>query len=102
MSIFEFIGIVATLAASMVLLFFIGLLVKDFFGYQRGAQNLVKYVHTGDPVSKWACFKMGVRNWTDSFVELGVWHTVVADPDDDAYDLVIYCNGKIERRLTDY
>lgn len=102
MSFFTVVGMIVTGIVALGLLYFFGLLVVDFIGYQKGARNMRDYAYSGPDRSQWFWTKHGAKTWLTSFRRGGGWSCTVADPEDDNFDLVIYENGKIVRELTRY
>ena len=102
MSFFTIVGMIVTALVALAILAFLGLVVIDFFAYQKGARNVRDYVYSGPDRSQWFWTKYGVKSWATSYRKGGGWFSTVADPEDDNYDLKIYENGKIVRELTRY
>jgi hypothetical protein len=102
MSFFEIVGMIVTGIVALGILFLIAILIKDFFGYQRGARNVRDYIYYGEARSQWFWTKYGVKTWLRSFRRGSGWFSETADPEDDNYDLEIYESGKIVRKPTRY
>lgn len=102
MSFFEIVGMIVTGAVGIALVILIGVLVRDFFNYQRGARNMRDYAYSGPDRSEWFWTKRGIKQWLFSFRNGSGWHCEVADPEDDNYDLRIYDSGQIVRKPTRY
>ena len=102
MEFFAVIGMLVSGIVALGLLFLLVILAMDFIGYQKGARNMRDYAYSGPDRSQWYWTKHGVKLWFRSFRRGGGWHSEVADPEDDNYDLRIYENGKITRHPTRY
>lgn len=102
MSFFTIVGMIVSGIVALGLLFFLVILVMDFIGYQKGARNMRDYCYTGPDRSQLYWTMRGIKLWFRSFRLGGGWHSEVADPEDDNYDLRIYENGKITRHETRY
>lgn len=102
MSFFEIVGMIVTGAVALAIAAFIGLLIINFFQYQKGARNYRDYVYYGEDRGQWFWTKHGAKTWLTSFRRGGGWHVETADPEDDNYDLRIYENGSITRHATRY
>jgi hypothetical protein len=101
----SFFTIVGMIVSGIVTLAFAGLiviLIKDFFGYQKGARNIRDYAYTGPDRSQWFWTKHGAKLWLRSFRKGGGWFSTVADPEDDNFDLEIYEDGRIVRKPAPY
>jgi hypothetical protein len=101
----SFFTIVGMIVSGIVTLAFAGLiviLIKDFFGYQKGARNIRDYAYTGPDRNQWFWTKHGVKLWLRSFRRGGGWFSIVADPEDDSFDLEIYEDGRIVRKPAPY
>lgn len=99
---FEIVGMIVTTIIALGILFLIGVLIKDFFGYQKGARNMRDYAYSGPDRSQWFWTKHGTKLWLRSFRHGGGWFSEVGDPEDDNYDLRIYENGKLVRQPARY
>jgi hypothetical protein len=100
-----FFTVVGMIVSGIVTLAFAGLiviLIKDFFGYQKGARNIRDYLYYGEDRSQWFWTKHGVKLWLRSFRRGGGWFSTVADPEDDSFDLEIYEDGRIVRKPAPY
>jgi hypothetical protein len=102
MAFFTAVGMIVSGIVAFGVLALIVLLVKDFFGYQKGARNIRDYAYTGPDRSQWFWTKYGMKLWLRSFRKGSGWFSETADPEDDNYDLEIYENGKIVRKPTRY
>ena len=102
MSFFTVVGMIVSGVVALGLVALIGILIKDFFGYQKGARNMRDYCYTGPVRSQWFWTKHGVKLWLRSFHRGGGWHSEVADPEDDNYDLRVYEDGRVVRFPTRY
>lgn len=102
MSFFEIVGMIVTGAVALAIAAFIGLLIINFFQYQKGARNYRDYVYYGEDRGQWFWTKHGAKMWLRSFHKGSGWFSTVADPEDDNFDLEIYENGKIVRKPTRY
>ena len=102
MSFFAVVGMIVSGLAAAVLLGLVVALIMDFFGYQKGARNMRDYCYSGPDRSQWFWTKHGIKLWLRSFRHGGGWHSDIADPEDDNYDLRIYENGKITRHQRFY
>lgn len=102
MSFFEIVGMIVTGVVGLGLAALIVILIKDFFGYQKGARNTRDYGYSGEDRSEWYWTKYGVKTWLRSFRRGGGWHFETADPEDDNYDLRVYEDGRIVRERSRY
>lgn len=102
MSFFEIVGMVVTGVVGLGLAALIVILIKDFFGYQKGARNTRDYGYSGEDRSEWYWTKYGVKTWLRSFRRGGGWHFETAEPEDDNYDLRVYEDGRIVRERSRY
>lgn len=102
MSFFTVVGMIVSGIVALGILFLLVILLMDFIGYQKGARNMRDYTYSGPDRSQLFWTKHGVKLWFRSFRHGGGWHSEVADPEDDNYDLRIYENGKITRHATRY
>jgi hypothetical protein len=102
MSFFTVVGVVVSSAVAFVLSILLFLLIRDFFGYQRGARNMRDYAYNGPDRSQWFWTKHGAKLWLRSFRRGGGWHVETADPEDDNFDLRVYEDGRIMRFPTRY
>ena len=102
MSFFTIVGMIVSGIIALAIICFLGMVIVDFIGYQKGARNMRDYCYNGPDRSQWFWTKYGTKNWLSSFRRGGGWHSEVADPEDDNYDLRIYENGKITRHPTRY
>lgn len=102
MSFFEIVGMIVTGVVGLGLAALIAILIKDFFGYQKGARNTRDYGYSGEDRSEWYWTKYGVKTWLRSFRRGGGWHFETADPEDDNYDLRVYEDGRIVRERSRY
>lgn len=102
MSFFTVVGMVVSgIVAFGIVVLFVAL-IRDFFGYQKGARNTRDYGYSGEDRSEWYWTKYGVKTWLRSFRHGGGWHFETADPEDDNYDLRVYEDGRIVRERSRY
>jgi hypothetical protein len=102
MSFFTVVGMVVSGVVALTIVALVALLIRDFFGYQKGARNTRNYGYNGPDRSEWYWTKYGVKTWLRSFRRGGGWHFETADPEDDNYDLRVYEDGRIVRFPTRY
>ena len=102
MSFFTLVGMIVSGIIALLIAVFIGMLLVNFFQYQKGARNYRDYVYCGKDLSQWFWTKYGAKRWLRSFREGGGWHVETADPEDDNFDLRIYEDGTITRHATRY
>lgn len=102
MSFFTIVGMIVSGIVALLIAAFIGMLIWNFFEYQKGARNTRKYAYSGEDRSELWWTWYGAKVWARSFRKGGGWFRTVADPEDDNYDLDIYENGKVVRRPTRY
>lgn len=102
MSFFTIVGMIVTGIIALAFAGFVVILIADFICYQKGARNMRDYCYSGPDRNQWFWTKHGIKLWLRSFRRGGGWHSEVADPEDDNYDLRIYENGKITRHPTRY
>ena len=102
MSFFTIVGMIVSGIVALGLVFLLGVLVKDFIGYQKGARNMRDYAYSGPDRGQWFWTKHGAKTWLRSFRKGGGWFSEVGDPEDDNYDLRIYEDGRIVRERNRY
>lgn len=102
MAFFTIVGMIVTVIFALAIAVSVILLIKDFFGYQKGARNMRDYAYSGPDRSQWFWTKHGAKLWVRSFVNGSGWHCDVADPEDDNYDLRVYEDGRLIRKSTRY
>lgn len=102
MSFFTVVGMIVSGVVALAIIALVALLIRDFFGYQKGARNTRDYGYNGPDRSEWYWTKYGVKTWLRSFRRGGGWHFETADPEDDNYDLRVYEDGRIVRFPTRY
>lgn len=102
MNVFEIIGIATSVIVVSCILLLLGLLLKDFIGYQIGARNTRNYNYSGPPRSQWFWTCYGAKKWIRSARYGGGWYFETEDPENGDFDLRVYENGKIERIRVNY
>lgn len=66
MSFFTIVGMVVTGIVALAIVALVIVLIKDFFGYQKGARNMRDYAYSGPDRSQWFWTKHGTKLWVRS------------------------------------